>query len=103
MRSHLHAQFASSHGTSCVLMFSGGRDSSIAAVRLSQQFAKLVLVTVTSDHLVGYDLVRSRLRELRQHLSPDTLCIRVLQPVGLAELNSLRPTCLPCHRDYVTA
>ncbi|HVB80636.1 MAG TPA: hypothetical protein VNE82_11915, partial [Candidatus Binataceae bacterium] len=35
----------------CVLMFSGGRDSTLAALRLSKESTSLTLVTVTSDHL----------------------------------------------------
>jgi hypothetical protein len=41
----------------CVLLFSGGRDSTISAIKLSAFFERLILVTVTSQHLVGMDAV----------------------------------------------
>ena len=86
----------------CVLMFSGGRDSTLAALRLSKETRSLTLVTVTSDHLVGVDAVRRRLLELRQHLAPDTSWLRVAQPVNiLTDESSYARTCLPCHHAYV--
>jgi len=83
-------------------MFSGGRDSTVAAVRLSRAFAQLVLVTVTSSHLVGIERVRRRLAELRGILPPRTTWLHMgtllrgsenLTGVSLA-------TCLPCQLDY---
>lgn len=85
----------------CVLLFSGGRDSTLAAVRISQRFGRLILVTITSDHLVGMDSVYQRLRELKQHLSPSTRWVHLLQPPSMpGDLLFQAPTCLPCHRSY---
>lgn len=86
-----------------ILMFSGGRDSTLAAVRLDEQGAAITLVTVTSDHLVGIDRVETRLRELRSIIPPSTKWIHVRQPrleTGPANFNSR--TCLPCHKEYVS-
>lgn len=87
--------------SACVLLFSGGRDSTIAAVRLNRAGHPLSLVTVTSDHLVGIEAVRARLVELKPHLPPETIWLHVLQPSGLPGDPDLRsPTCLPCHQSY---
>ena len=59
-------------------MFSGGRDSTLAAIRLSQQFDRLLLATITSDHLVGIDSVRRRLTELAPLLPPGSEWLHVL-------------------------
>ena len=86
----------------CVLMFSGGRDSSIAAVRLGETGPPLTLVTITSDHLYGIEAVRLRLAELAKHLPADTRWLRIKQPVDLATDTSFyEQTCLPCHHAYV--
>jgi hypothetical protein len=89
-------------GGSCILLFSGGRDSTIAAVRLSKNFPKLILATVTTDHLVGINSVRQRLAELKKHLPSNTEWFHIIpqqgQPVP-SELKEL--TCLPCHQVYV--
>lgn len=90
-------------GADCVLLFSGGRDSTLAALRLHAQGHPLVLVTVTSGHLVGAERVRRRLAELRPHLPRNTRWLRVQQPInpaGLASGFSDR-TCLPCQHAYV--
>lgn len=90
-------------GANCVLLFSGGRDSTLAALRLNAQGHPLVLVTITSGHLVGAERVRRRLAELRPHLPRDTRWLRVQQPInpaGLASGFSDR-TCLPCQHAYV--
>lgn len=85
-----------------LLMFSGGRDSTLAAVRLARTYERLVLATVTSEHLIGYDRVEQRLHELKPHLPPATRCVRVLQPTALSAETLRQTTCLPCHREYVT-
>lgn len=51
----------------CVLMFSGGRDSTLAAVRLARQGWFPVLVTVTTVELYGLSSVRQRLKELEKY------------------------------------
>jgi hypothetical protein len=65
-----------------VLMFSGGRDSTIAAVRLSRVVSELILVTVTSSHLVGIDRVRQRIAELRPILPRGSTWLHVGVPSG---------------------
>jgi hypothetical protein len=86
---------------SCVLLFSGGRDSTLAAIRLSSIFDHLMLVTVTSGHLVGMESVNKRLIELKSHLKPDTQWLNVVQPEALPSDRYFEAaTCLPCHRSY---
>lgn len=85
-----------------LLMFSGGRDSTLAAARLGSEGVPLVLCTVSSSHLFGFERVRDRLIELRQLLPPSTSWIRVQQPLELATDTSFyERTCLPCHHAYV--
>lgn len=86
----------------CVLMFSGGRDSSLAAVRLFRAGYEPVLVTVTSDHLIGIDKVHQRLRELKAILPAETRWLHVGQPENLfTDKMFYAKTCLPCHQAYV--
>ncbi len=86
----------------CVLMFSGGRDSTLAALRLHDQGYGLTLVTVSSDHLFGIDAVRRRLREISRILPPDTRWLRFRQPQELwTDTSFYERTCLPCHHAYV--
>ena len=90
-------------GLGCVLLFSGGRDSSIAAIRLGRQYARLKLVTVSTDHLVGMSHVIDRLRELKRHLDPATLWYHFTFE-GEPEIGSeLLTSCLPCHAVYLLA
>jgi hypothetical protein len=89
-------------GDVCLLMFSGGRDSSLAALRLHKDHTPLVLVTVTSGHLIGIDRVRCRLSELSLTLPPETPWIQVQQPTELrTDTSFYEQTCLPCHHAYV--
>jgi hypothetical protein len=85
----------------CILMFSGGRDSTLAAVRLGRLFSPVVLVTVTSGHLIGIEKVRQRLGELRRHLLHEAEWIHVKQPPNLLPETLSTVTCLPCHRAYI--
>lgn len=90
-------------GSTCVLMFSGGRDSTLAAVRLSKTFQKLVLVTITSEHLIGIEAVYRRLKELKKHLPDNTEWRHIVQPSNLfTDTSFYAPTCLPCHHAYVS-
>ncbi len=89
-------------GNACLLMFSGGRDSSLAALRLHKAGARLVLVTVTSEHLIGIDRVWRRLSELSLSLPAETPWIHVRQPTELqTDMSFYEQTCLPCHHGYV--
>ena len=102
MSSYSRSVLDASTPTQCVLMFSGGRDSTLAALRLHAQGYKLTLVTVSSDHLFGLDAVRERLREIGRILPPDTRWLRVRQPEGLrTDTSFYEMTCLPCHHAYV--
>lgn len=84
-----------------VLMFSGGRDSSIAALRLAQQGRPLVLATISASHLHGVDAVKRRLLELLPYVPEGTRWIRVSQPNTGAKFGGLfERTCLPCQHDY---
>src|SRR5205807_6393519 len=88
----------------CVLMFSGGRDSTLGALRLSDADKEIVLVTVTSSHLVGIDHVRQRLKEISPHLPPRTPWVHVRQPAELrTDTSFYERTCLPCHHAYVVS
>jgi hypothetical protein len=83
-------------------MFSGGRDSTLAALRLHRSATPLSLVTVTSSHLIGLNLVRRRLSELSKVLPETTPWLNVRQPVDLkTDTSFYEQTCLPCHHAYV--
>jgi hypothetical protein len=87
-----------------VLMFSGGRDSSLGAVRMYEQGFAPILVTVSSWHLVGIERVRERVRELCRHLSRHLPWLVVRQPEELrTDTSFYEQTCLPCHHAYVVA
>jgi hypothetical protein len=82
----------------CVLLFSGGRDSTIAAVRLARQFKRLFLVTITSSHMAHLDHVRSRVDELRRLLRVDCrwlLYCETLSFLATAEFPNIG--CISCH------
>ncbi|CAG0933624.1 hypothetical protein RHDC3_02634 [Rhodocyclaceae bacterium] len=89
----------------CVLMFSGGRDSTLAALELQRNGFELLLVTVTSNHLIGGERVRRRLRELKHHLPSATQWINVVQPRSpiMIPIGFSDRTCLPCQQAYVLA
>lgn len=83
-------------------MFSGGRDSTLAAARLSQAGVPLLLVTVSSSHLIGIDRVKRRLSELTKILPAETPWMHVQQPTELrTDTSFYEQTCLPCHHAYV--
>jgi len=88
----------------CVLLFSGGRDSTLAAVRLGNEYERLVLVTTTTGHMVGIDRVVGRLSELRRHLSRETVWLQVaVAPEFAQRFVAGHQTCLSCHHSYVAA
>lgn len=88
--------------TPCVLMFSGGRDSTLAALRLSAAGFAPILVTVSSGHLYGIEAVRKRLGELKRLLPSNVEWIHVRQPTDLlGRLRFTSRTCLPCQHAYV--
>ena len=86
----------------CIVMFSGGRDSTIAALRLNSQGTPVRLVTISSGHLLGIERVRGRIRELQRFLPPSTPWLQVRQPTDLrTDTSFYEMTCLPCHHSYV--
>ncbi len=85
-----------------LLMFSGGRDSTLAAMRMNAVGLPLALVTVSSWHLVGIERVKARLREMSGHLPPNTPWFHARQPTELrTDTSFYEQTCLPCHHAYV--
>ena len=83
-------------------MFSGGRDSTLAALRLHNEGYNITLVTVKSNHLRGILSVHQRLRELRTILPGDTPWLAIQQPSQLrTDTSFYEMTCLPCHHAYV--
>ena len=102
MRSKPVSEDSSQTDRHCVLMFSGGRDSTLAALRLHQQGYAITLVTVKSNHLFGIDHVHQRLRELRHVIPTDTQWMTIRQPEELrTDTSFYEMTCLPCHHAYV--
>lgn len=85
-----------------LLMFSGGRDSTLAAARMARDGQPMVLVTVSSWHLVGIQRVKARLSELTRLLDSSTPWLHVRQPIDLrTDTSFYEQTCLPCHHAYV--
>ncbi len=85
-----------------LLMFSGGRDSTLAALRLSDAGHPLKLVTITAGHLFGLNNVERRLREITPMLPAKTEWLQIVQPplAGTQHFFHKR-TCLPCQSAYV--
>jgi len=86
----------------CILMFSGGRDSTLAAVRLARAWERLVLVTVTSGGLSGIARVTRRLLELRPLLPENSSWMHV-QFAKESHEDKDAKTCLTCHQGYIVA
>jgi len=85
-------------------MFSGGRDSTLAAIRLAEAGTPITLVTITSSHLAGISRVLTRLRELADYLPTSTRWMQVVQPTELrTDTSFYAQTCLSCHHAYVVA
>jgi len=85
-------------------MFSGGRDSTLAALRMCERAYFPLLVTISSWHLAGLDRVRQRIRELESHLPSGTPWLILRQPRELkTDTSFYEQTCLPCHHAYVVA
>jgi hypothetical protein len=86
----------------CILMFSGGRDSTLAAVRLVKDGFDPILITITSGHLFGLQAVHRRHVELKAILPSTTRWMVVRQPTELrTDTSFYERTCLPCHHAYV--
>ena len=90
--------------SNAVLMFSGGRDSSIAAIRLAEQGFRPLLVTVSSWHLLGVERVKERVAELDKAIQSPLPWVIVKQPESLkTDTSFYEQTCLPCQHAYVVA
>jgi hypothetical protein len=87
-----------------ILMFSGGRDSTLAALRMCKLGLAPVLVTVSSWHLTGIARVRQRVQEIDRCLTASVPWLVVRQPEDLrTDTSFYERTCLPCHHAYVIA
>jgi len=87
----------------CLLLFSGGRDSTLSAVKLADQYNVVNLLTITADHLHGIDMVKDRLSELSGKIkNMGTWYLYEQQPNVLTNYDLFAPTCLPCHSDYIS-
>lgn len=85
-----------------LLMFSGGRDSTLAALRLHEAGYLLKLVTITAEHLFGLNNVERRLREIAPMLPAETEWLQIVQPALRGTQHFFhRQTCLPCQSAYV--
>lgn len=85
-----------------ILMFSGGRDSTLAALRLHDAGYALKLVTITAGHLFGLSSVEQRLREIATTLPAETEWLQIVQPALRGTQRFFhRQTCLPCQSAYV--
>jgi hypothetical protein len=85
-----------------VLLFSGGRDSTLAAARTTEQGESLHLVTVVAEHLCGIDAVERRVDELTGSLGPKSEWWVVRQPRSSQSFGqAFSRTCLPCQHDYL--
>ncbi|WP_208511112.1 hypothetical protein [Variovorax paradoxus] len=85
-----------------LLMFSGGRDSTLAALRLHEAGYPLKLVTITAGHLFGLNNVERRLREIAPMLPGETEWLQIVQPALRGTQHFFhQQTCLPCQSAYV--
>ena len=85
----------------CVLLFSGGRDSTLSAVCLAKKYRYIYLTTVQSIHLHGIENVYLRLEELQPYLRGKCTW-ELYRKIENLPINSLKiTTCLPCHAYYI--
>lgn len=88
---------------SCVVMFSGGRDSTLGAIRLANSGTNLTLVTISSIHLKGILDVKKRLAELKRFLPGNTVWMHLNDSDLIAPTLMLaQKTCLPCFLKYIS-
>ena len=85
----------------CLLLFSGGRDSTVSAVLLSNEFDYINLITIKSVHLLGIKDVYKRLEELHPLLK-NKCTWELYEKIETIQLKNLKvTTCLPCHAYYI--
>ena len=85
----------------CILLFSGGRDSTVSAVYLAKQYEYLYLATIQSAHLKGIENVYLRLKELQTFLQSKCTWNLYRKIENLPIKNLKTTTCLPCHAYYI--
>jgi len=86
----------------CILMFSGGRDSTLAAARLSKTFHQCTLITVLFKHLIGIEKVHLRIAQLKKIIPEGSEWLQVAQPELPISKSLINATCLPCQQAYVS-
>lgn len=84
-----------------ILLFSGGRDSTLAALRLFQQYHSITLLTFSTERLDGLSNVYKRYEELRRHIKFDAYVLRLSgeNPRSIQFADS----CLNCQANYISA
>lgn len=84
-----------------IILFSGGRDSTLTTVYSAEQFHHLSLVTIKSVNLTELENVYKRLKEL-QPLIHDKSSWELYKKIETIPLKRLKKiTCLPCQAYYV--
>jgi len=83
-----------------ILLFSGGRDSTCAAMRLYEAARVPLLVTVVDTPAQSHDLTRQRVEELRSTMRREVCWLSIQAPKFYREMLSLpvvnAPSCLDC-------
>lgn len=88
-------------GDNCVLLFSGGRDSTVAALRLASRFKHLVLVTVRSPHMIGMERLQFRIGELRRTLKNQCEWMLIPETGSFHRATAAKSAgCISCHFGY---
>jgi hypothetical protein len=91
---------ADSLAAKCVLLFSGGRDSTLAAIKLARKY-QLVLLTIRGEHLIGFDAVVQRAIELRRAI-PETTEWFLVETAPMNRQEALRG-CMSCQLTATAA
>ena len=84
----------------CVLLFSGGRDSTLAAVDLARTY-ELALLTIRGEHLVGFGAVMTRARELCDVIPRSTEWY--VAEAARAEKHDALRGCMSCQLTAISA
>jgi len=83
------------------VLFSGGRDSTLAAIRLARLFERIVLVTVKSPYMTGLRNLQSRLEELKRVLAVQCEWMLVPEKRLLPyQVSGKDLGCIGCHFSY---
>ena len=84
-----------------IILFSGGRDSTLATVYAAKQFQHLSLVTIKSVHLIELENVYDRLKELQPIVYDKCSWELYKKNESIPHSRLKNITCLPCHAYYV--